>query len=74
MKIKYETLHELFSDDAEMRIFQYGPYAPPKPLFTYDPNDGCVYDSNGWLIDKLPSGKEFKKQYPHGMIFKAPLK
>lgn len=71
MKIVYETLNELFSDDAEMRLFQIGPYAPPPPMYTYIPEEKIVLDAIGCLLDKnIETVEEFKLKYPGGVVYK----
>ena len=71
MKIIFETLAELFSDEAEDMIFGIGTYAPPPPPYTYNPKTKEVVDSIGVVIDTCKTIKEFKEKYRNGVVWKG---
>lgn len=70
MKIIFETLDEIFSDEAEDMFFGMGKYAPLPPMYTYIPSTKEVVDCSGVVIDKCKTKKEFNKKYPKGVIWK----
>lgn len=70
MKIIFETLDEIFSDEAEDMFFGLGAYAPLLPMYTYVPSTKEVVDGVGIVIDKCETKEEFFEKYPEGVVWK----